>query len=134
MGCAKWVPRPTRSVTARTIAGWPWPASETPYPPWKSEYSVPSTSKIRDPEPWLIHTAWGSAICQLDVAPPARWLRERSISRPLAGCRARKRSDSSRISRSTASSPPAGAAEVEGSGVGVDVGWVAVMRHSFVID
>ena len=44
VGWAKWVPRVTRSDTAATIAGWAWPASETPYPPWKSEYSQPSTS------------------------------------------------------------------------------------------
>ena len=44
VGCAKWVPRATRSRTAATTAGWAWPASATPYPPWKSEYSQPSTS------------------------------------------------------------------------------------------
>ncbi len=44
VGWAKCVPRPTRRWTASTIAGWAWPASETPYPPWKSEYSKPSTS------------------------------------------------------------------------------------------
>ena len=44
VGCAKWVPLPTRPWTAATIAGCAWPASETPYPPWKSEYSHPSTS------------------------------------------------------------------------------------------
>ncbi len=44
VGWAKCVPRPTRRCTASTIAGCAWPASETPYPPWKSEYSNPSTS------------------------------------------------------------------------------------------
>ena len=44
VGWAKWVPRVTRSCTAATIAGWACPARETPYPPWKSEYSLPSTS------------------------------------------------------------------------------------------
>ena len=44
VGCAKWVPRVTRSCTAATIAGCACPARDTPYPPWKSEYSKPSTS------------------------------------------------------------------------------------------
>ncbi len=37
-----------------------------------STYSLPSTSYTFDPLPWLIQTACGSAICQFDVAPPAR--------------------------------------------------------------
>ena len=30
VGCAKWVPRRTRSETAATRAGWLWPAMEAP--------------------------------------------------------------------------------------------------------
>src|SRR3954452_561469 len=71
VGCAKWVPRATRARTASTIAGWLCPASETPYPPWKSEYSLPSTSYSFEPSPWLSQTACGSATCQLEGAPPA---------------------------------------------------------------
>jgi hypothetical protein len=43
-GLREGVPRATRSVTARTIAGCAWPTRETPYPPCRSTYSVPSTS------------------------------------------------------------------------------------------
>ncbi len=96
VGCAKWVPRPTRVRTASTIAGWAWPASDTPYPPWKSEYSLPSTSYSFEPAPWLIQTACGSATCQLEVAPPASVCARSDISR-LRGWRSRKRSVSSSI-------------------------------------
>ena len=96
VGWAKWVPRPTRARTASTIAGWAWPASDTPYPPWKSEYSLPSTSYTLEPAPWLIHTACGSATCQLEVAPPASVRARSDISR-LRGWRSRKRAVSSSI-------------------------------------
>ncbi len=76
------------------MKGFAWPAKDTPYPPWKSAYSFPSTSNIRGPSPWLIHTACGSAICQFEVAPPASVRAARSKWARLAGCLARKTSDS----------------------------------------
>ncbi len=90
VGWAKWVPRATRSVTAATIAGWACPAADTPYPPCMSTYSVPSTSYTFEPRPWLIHTAWGREICQLEVTPPARLARARASSWPEVGWRSRK--------------------------------------------
>ena len=102
VGWAKWVPCETRAVTAATIAGCACPARDTPYPPWKSEYSQPSTSQIREPRPWLIHTGCGSAICQLDVAPPARWV-ARSRKARLFGWRATNASVSSAMTVSSRS-------------------------------
>ena len=32
---------------------------------------MPSASQTRLPWPWLIQTAWGREICQLEVTPPA---------------------------------------------------------------
>src|SRR3954452_13834526 len=99
VGWAKWVPRATRARTAPTIAGWLWPASETPYPPWKSEYSLPSTSYSFEPSPWLSQTACGSATCQLEVAPPAS-RRARSDIDLLLRCLSRKALVSSATRRS----------------------------------
>ena len=45
--------------------------------------------------PWLIHTACGCAICQFDVAPPARCRRASSINSVLRGWRRRKTRSSS---------------------------------------
>ncbi len=57
---------------------------------------MPSTSYSLEPAPWLIHTACGSATCQLEVAPPASVVARSDISR-LRGWRCRKRSVSSSI-------------------------------------
>ncbi len=80
VGCAKCVPSSDPLLDGATMAGCACPARETPYPPWKSLYSVPSTSKTWEPEPWLIQTACGSAICQFEVAPPASTPWDRSIN------------------------------------------------------
>ena len=51
VGAAKCVPWVTAWVTASTISGWAWPAMPTPNPPWKSRYSLPSTSQTWLPSP-----------------------------------------------------------------------------------
>ncbi len=48
---AKWMPWSDTLRIASTIFGWAWPTTFTPKPPWKSMYSVPSTSQTRDPLP-----------------------------------------------------------------------------------
>ena len=50
--------------------------------------------------PWLIQTAWGWAICQFDVAPPASDCARRAIMAVLRGWRRTNASDSSVISAS----------------------------------
>src|ERR1035438_10165794 len=55
-----------------------------------STYSVPSTSYIFEPTPWLIHTVWGRVICQLEVTPPARARTARWLSCQDRGWRSRK--------------------------------------------
>ena len=67
---------------------------DAPYPPCMSTYSLPSTSQTWEPWPWLIQTAWGWAICQLEVAPPARDLAASAIMAVLRGCRRTNASDS----------------------------------------
>ncbi len=48
---AKWIP-PIGDVADRLHdQRMPWPTTLTPKPPWKSVYSVPSTSQTREPEP-----------------------------------------------------------------------------------
>ena len=66
-----------------------------------STYSLPSTSQTWEPSPWLIHTAWGWAICQLDVAPPASTERASAISSVLRGWRWTKIWDSDSMRAST---------------------------------
>ena len=107
VGWAKWVPCVTRSVTARTIAGWPWPASIVPKPPWRSTYSVPSTSHTRLPAPRSRKTGHGGASCQDEATPPGRC----SLAATCSSCDRRVRSISVAswvaIRRSRASrSPP----------------------------
>ena len=53
---AKWIPRSATLRIAWTIFGWAWPTTFTPKPPWKSVYSVPSTSQTFDPDPRLRYT------------------------------------------------------------------------------
>jgi hypothetical protein len=48
---AKWIAFSAARCSAATIFGWAWPTTLTPKPPWKSLYSVPSTSKTLDPFP-----------------------------------------------------------------------------------
>ena len=57
VGWAKWVPRGLVRIAA-TTAGWAWPTA-TPYPPWRSTYSLPSTSQILEPTPRSIQIGWG---------------------------------------------------------------------------
>ena len=52
---------------------------------------MPSASQTRLPAPWLIQTAWGREICQLEVTPPARDLDARSSRSRERGWRSRKR-------------------------------------------
>ena len=68
-----------------------------------STYSLPSTSQTWEPWPWLIHTAWGCAICQLEVAPPASDFAASAIMAVLRGCRRTNASDSDAMRASTAS-------------------------------
>ena len=46
---AKWMPWSATLRIASTIFGWAWPTTFTPNPPWKSVYSVPSTSHTCEP-------------------------------------------------------------------------------------
>jgi hypothetical protein len=46
---AKWMPWSAMSRIASTILGCAWPTTLTPNPPWKSTYSVPSTSQTFEP-------------------------------------------------------------------------------------
>src|SRR5688572_4157672 len=66
-----------------------------------STYSLPSTSQTWEPWPWLIHTACGSAICQLEVAPPASDLAASAIMAVLRGWRRTNFSDSDSMRAST---------------------------------
>ena len=76
-----------------------------------STYSLPSTSQTWEPSPWLIQTAWGSAICQFDVAPPASERAAAAIMAVLRGWRRTNASDSSSMRASTASSGRSSATE-----------------------
>ena len=51
VGAAKCVPWVTAWVMASTIVGCAWPTMPTPKPPWKSRYSLPSTSHTWLPAP-----------------------------------------------------------------------------------
>ena len=53
---AKWMPWSATLRIASTIFGWAWPTTFTPNPPWKSVYSVPSTSHTFEPDPRLRYT------------------------------------------------------------------------------
>ena len=48
---AKWMAPSAARLMAATIFGLAWPTTFTPNPPWKSVYSVPSTSQTFDPFP-----------------------------------------------------------------------------------
>ena len=48
---AKWIALCAAFSSASTILGWAWPTTLTPKPPWKSLYSVPSTSQTLEPLP-----------------------------------------------------------------------------------
>jgi hypothetical protein len=48
---AKWIAFSAAFLSASTIFGWACPTTLTPNPPWKSLYSVPSTSQTLDPLP-----------------------------------------------------------------------------------
>src|SRR5829696_3866026 len=100
VGWAKWVPLATRSLTAATTAGWAWPTAMTPKPPCRSTYSLPSASQTREPRPWLIQTAWGREICQLEVTPPASDPAARSSRSREPGWRSRNRCSWTAISSS----------------------------------
>ena len=49
---AKWIASRAAFSRASTIFGWACPTMFTPKPPWKSLYSVPSTSQTLDPRPF----------------------------------------------------------------------------------
>ena len=49
---AKWIASRAAFSSASTIFGWAWPTMFTPKPPWKSLYSVPSTSQTLEPRPF----------------------------------------------------------------------------------
>ncbi len=66
-----------------------------------STYSLPSTSQTWEPWPWLIQTACGCAICQLEVAPPASDLAASAIIAVLRGWRRTNFSDSDTMRAST---------------------------------
>ena len=48
---AKWMPWSATARIASTIFGCAWPTTLTPKPPWKSTYSLPSTSQTFEPCP-----------------------------------------------------------------------------------
>ena len=48
---AKWIASSAAFLMASTIFGWAWPTTFTPNPPWKSMYSLPSTSQTLEPLP-----------------------------------------------------------------------------------
>ena len=54
-----------------------------------------------EPSPWLIQTACGCAICQLDVAPPASDRAASAIIAVLRGWRRTNFSDSDKMRAST---------------------------------
>src|SRR5215217_454295 len=66
-----------------------------------STYSLPSTSQTWEPWPWLIQTACGWAICQLEVAPPASDSDASAIMAVLRGWRRTNFSDSDSMREST---------------------------------
>src|SRR6185503_5893712 len=49
---AKWIALLAALVSASTILGWAWPTTLTPKPPWKSLYSLPSTSQTLEAFPF----------------------------------------------------------------------------------
>ena len=53
---AKWIALLAAFVSASTILGCAWPTTLTPKPPWKSLYSVPSTSQTLEPLPFSRYT------------------------------------------------------------------------------
>jgi hypothetical protein len=111
VGWAKWVPLRTRSETAATIAGCACPTMPTPKPPCMSTYSVPSTSRTREPWPRSIQTAAGGASCQLEATPPASTSAHSARTRCDSPVRARNTfscstMSRSRISRSVAAGVP----------------------------
>ena len=61
---------------------------------------MPSASQTREPRPWLIQTAWGREICQLEVTPPARDPAARSSSSRERGWRSMNRCSWTAISSS----------------------------------
>ena len=103
VGWAKWVPRSILARIAATTAGWAWPTAMTPYPLWRSTYSLPSASQTFEPTPRSIQIGCGREICQLEVTPPASERRARRASSADRACRDRKRASCSAISASSRS-------------------------------